>query len=104
MPDDLSRELAARFQAIGRFFTGIGNAADAGRLLDPAISSGSCWRAGGWPSCTSRRRRPSPSLCIPFAWRCEHAIASLFPIGKTVVEVEVLRLLPGAGITRTPTV
>lgn len=43
---------------------------------------------------------------IPFAWaHAKLALASLFPIGKTVVEVDGLRLLPGgAGITRTPTV
>jgi uncharacterized membrane protein YccF (DUF307 family) len=35
---------------------------------------------------------------IPFAWaHVKLALASLFPIGKTVVEVNELRLLPGAG-------
>jgi uncharacterized membrane protein YccF (DUF307 family) len=35
---------------------------------------------------------------IPFAWaHVKLALASLFPIGKTVVEVDKLSLLPGAG-------
>ena len=35
-----------------------------------ATSSGLCWRAGGWPSCTSRPRRRLPyHIGIPFAWR-----------------------------------
>ena len=35
---------------------------------------------------------------IPFAWaHVKLALASLFPIGKTVVEVDELRLLPGVG-------
>ena len=35
---------------------------------------------------------------IPFAWaHVKLALASLFPIGKTVVEVDELSLLPGAG-------
>ena len=35
---------------------------------------------------------------IPFAWaHVKLAIASLFPIGKTVVEVDELRLLPHVG-------
>ena len=35
---------------------------------------------------------------IPFAWaHVKLAIASLFPVGKTVVEVDMLRLMPGAG-------
>ncbi len=34
---------------------------------------------------------------IPFAWaHVKLALASLFPIGKTVVPVDVIRLLPGA--------
>jgi hypothetical protein len=33
---------------------------------------------------------------IPFAWaHVKLALASLFPVGKTVVEVDELRLLPG---------
>jgi hypothetical protein len=28
------------------------------------------------------------------------ALASLFPVGKTVVEVDELRLLPGTGVSR----
>ena len=33
---------------------------------------------------------------IPFAWaHVKLALASLFPIGKTVVPVDVIRLLPG---------
>jgi uncharacterized membrane protein YccF (DUF307 family) len=35
---------------------------------------------------------------IPFAWaHVKLALASLFPIGKTVVEIDELKLLPGAG-------
>lgn len=38
---------------------------------------------------------------IPFAWaHVKLAIASLFPIGKTVVEVDMLRLLPGTSVSR----
>lgn len=39
MPNDLSRELAARFQVVGRFFTEIGNEADAERLLDCMVGN-----------------------------------------------------------------
>jgi uncharacterized membrane protein YccF (DUF307 family) len=35
---------------------------------------------------------------IPFAWaHVKLALASLFPVGKTVVEVDELKLLPGVG-------
>jgi uncharacterized membrane protein YccF (DUF307 family) len=38
---------------------------------------------------------------IPFAWaHVKLALASLFPVGKTVVEVDELRLLPGTGVSR----
>ena len=36
---------------------------------------------------------------IPFAWAyVKLALVSLFPIGKTVVEVDGLSLLPGRGV------
>jgi uncharacterized membrane protein YccF (DUF307 family) len=36
---------------------------------------------------------------IPFAWaHVKLALASLFPVGKTVVEVDELKLLPGTGL------
>jgi uncharacterized membrane protein YccF (DUF307 family) len=38
---------------------------------------------------------------IPFAWaHVKLALASLFPVGKTVVEVDELRLLPGVGTSQ----
>lgn len=38
------------------------------------------------------------NIGIPFAWaQVKLALASLFPVGKTVVELDELRLLPGAG-------
>ena len=42
---------------------------------------------------------------IPFAWaHVKLALASLFPIGKTVVEVDELKLLPHVGTARTPSI
>ena len=66
-----------------------------------ALSATSLVCAAGWWLAImhiTRRQRSHHIIGIPFAWaHVKLALASLFPVGKTVVEVDGLKLLPGAG-------
>jgi uncharacterized membrane protein YccF (DUF307 family) len=87
-------DIVSREQLYGEHDIGTGAAGTIGNIIWFVL-------AGWWLAImhiTAAAALAITIIGIPFAWaHVKLALASLFPIGKTVVEVDELRLLPGAG-------
>jgi uncharacterized membrane protein YccF (DUF307 family) len=87
-------DIASREQLYGEHDIGTGALGTVGNIIWFVL-------AGWWLAImhiTAAAALAITIIGIPFAWaHVKLALASLFPIGKTVVEVNELRLLPGAG-------